>query len=98
MAGMQGTASNNRSALYYRSQRQALQRIQQQRQDARYTRRRSQVVGAYAGSGQAIVNGVRYRTEERGLSLGVGDTVILENAGRPGAAVYVPAPNETIEV
>ena len=98
MAGMQGTASNDRSTLYYRSQRKALQRIQQQRQDARYTRRRSQVVGAYAGDGQAVVNGVRYRAEERGLSLAVGDTVILENAGRPGAAVYVPAPNETIEV
>jgi hypothetical protein len=98
MAGMQGTDSNDRSALYYRSQRQALQRIQQQRQDARYTRRRSQVVGAYGGNGQGVVNGVRYRLEERGLSFNVGDTVILENAGRPGAAVYVPAPNETIEV
>lgn len=98
MAGMQGAASKDRGALYYRSQRRALQRIGQQRQDERYTRRRSQVVGAYAGNGQAVVNGARYRLEERGLSLTVGETVILENVGRPGAAVYVPAPNETIEI
>lgn len=98
MAGMQRTAASDRSTNYYKAQRRALQRINQQRTDARYQRRRSQVVGAYAGNGQAVINGVRYRAEERGLSLTVGDTVILENAGRPGAAVYVPAPNETIEV
>ena len=92
MTDVQAETGKNRDALYYRSQRRALERIRQQQQDNRYDRRRTQVVGSYAGAGQVIVSGGRYQLEERGLSLQSGDTIIVENAGRPGAAIYVPVP------
>jgi len=92
MADLQRESAEGRTALYYRSQRRAMERIGRQIQDGRYSKQRRQISGVYGGSGQVVVNGNRYQLEERGLSLTVGQQIIIENVGRPGAAIYVPVP------
>ena len=92
MADVQRRAARDRSGLYYRSQARAMERIEAQIRDRRYERRKVQQVGGYAGNGQVVIQGSRYRLEERGLSLTTGQQIVVENVGRPGAAVYVPVP------
>jgi hypothetical protein len=69
-----------------------MERIGRQIQDGRYSKQKRQTSGVYGGSGLVVVNGNRYQLEERGLTLTVGEQIVIENVGRPGAAIYVPVP------
>jgi hypothetical protein len=97
MADLQRQSARERTGLYYRSQRRAMERIDKQIQDGRYSKQRKQTSGVYGGSGQVVVNGNRYQLEERGLALTVGEQIVIENVGRPGAAIYVPVPQANDE-
>lgn len=85
----------NRSAFFYKSQRLALERVDQQRTDRRYAAQERSFVGGYTGHGTVQVSGATYPLEESGLTLQIGQRVVVRNVGRPGAAIYVPVPQAT---
>lgn len=85
----------NRSAFFYKSQRMALERLDQNRTDRRYAAQERHFVGGYTGHGAVQVSGATYPLEESGIALQVGQRVIVRNVGRPGAAIYVPVPQAT---